>query len=181
MNTKTTRNLIVTSVACLMTLIAGNAMAFGISVAFNDALHGGAQSGESDDGGSGFNWWSKFQSAVPESRLPEIDSLPNIDRSTGAWFEIRRAAIEGHSGGRVRFSVASLGIDRHARIAFAKDRFLKNFVFGWRFNRWFTHRDASPPAAIPLPAPLLLLGSALAGLITFTRRSLRRKEGRAAA
>ena len=161
-----------------MTLTTSNAMAFGIRAAFGDILQGGSQSSQSDDeGGSGFNWWSKFQEKLPESRLPDTGALPDIDRSTGAWFQIRRAAMEGHGGGRVRFSVASLGIDRHARIAFAKDRFLRNFVLGWRFNRLFSLRDASPPAAaIPLPAPLLLLGSALAGLLTFSRRMLQRKE-----
>jgi len=178
------RSLLVSGVAGLAMLFGSSAMAFSVGLGFGDVLAdrgnatalGRGSSGRSSSG-PGLSWWSTFQDRLPGNRdADEYDGDDN--RRTGDWFNRRDHGDDRDHGDWIepigKHNVAMLGIDRRARIGFFKKKLFKTFLLGWKLGRWFEHHDPKP---IPLPAALLLFGSAFAGLIPFTRRSLRRKQG----
>lgn len=181
------RSLLVSGVAGLAMLFGSSAMAFSVGLGFGDVLadrgnataSGRGFSGRSSSG-PGLSWWSTFQDRLPGGDRDTDEYDGDDDRRTGDWFGGRDHGDDRDHGDWIepigKHNVALLGIDRRARIGFFKQKLFKAFLLGWKLGRWFEHHHPKPPQ-IPLPAGLLLFGSAFAGLIPFTHRALRRKQG----
>ena len=197
---RTTKNhcTLVTLAATLM-LSAGSANAFTLDLNFADvaksvaAVARASASGRSSGSAAGvglpdvqhgLTLWSNFPRRGPARRhSPSTNAAVTLaiaaDSAPGAgrWLRHRARQAAGsalNTPMQGDIEVAFLGIDGLANLHLLKERFLRSFVFGWRFQRWFAQHEAVPepelPSTIPLPAALLLLGSALFSLVSFGRR-----------
>lgn len=168
MKTIVTKNVWIVGIASLAAMFTTNATAFSIGLKLGDVLE---RHTESQD--PGLSWWSAFQGKFPQARLPNRDSLQAaMDRPIGDWFRMERT---GASRGELpdRFDIALVGIDREMRLKFFKQQIFRKLLVSRRLNRWLSQHAAAESTPVPLPAPLLLMGSAFASLLTFRRRVLR--------
>ena len=168
MKSNMSKSFLVIGVAGLATLFATNAMAFSIGLKLGDVLE---RHQEMDD--PGLSWWSAFQNRFPRARLPNRDTLGDRDeRPIGDWFRMERT---GASRAELpdRFDMALVGIDRETRLKYFKQQIFRKVLVSRRLNHWLSRQAAAEATPVPLPAPLLLLGSAFASLFAFRRRALR--------
>ena len=192
----TKNNVSILTTAVILILSAGNANAFTIGFSFADvaksfsAVAHSSASGRSAGSSAvrrGLTTWSHY----PRRALARRDGVAGLIAAdsanfTGRWVRHRgqQASSSASSTSSAvglpmmglpmmhgNIEVAFLGIDRLADFRHLRERLLRSFLFGWRFNRWFAHHELEPPAAIPLPAALLVLSSALFSLMAFARRS----------
>lgn len=162
-----TKTLLVATVAAFAMLAGSHATAY--SIGHSDYQAGGERGRH--EGSNGLRWWSFFNDKQPRHSAHEHAAAGK--RSIGDWLDLhypRRDDVidEIISAG----SIAQTGIDGRARLGHFKEKFLKGIMLVLRFKRhllaYLEHN--LEPEPVPLPAPILLLGSALFGLLTLYRR-----------
>jgi hypothetical protein len=166
MKKMTMKKVILTGVASLAALFATNVSAMGVGAAVRDLLQEVAPAAVNR--ADGIEWWPEFHDALPDMRGP-IGDMPARDvgppQAIADWLERSGPGSDRGLGGGAPHPHPWFPLLPPGPPGELPPGPPANLPPG-------PPAVIPPPAAtvIPLPAPLLLLGSALAGLFAWSRR-----------